>query len=177
MIRKAILILLTLGAVVTGGLTLGTLFKPILSTGPQEPGRTAYAIILHRGTLLVHYWRFSDRRKPVVKRINLDPVFKYETDVKRGASQYSEGRVDPRRYQLSVGDLGLGGTLVLIEAKLSLWLVAVFVSAYPTLAFIRGPLRRHRRRKRGLCLKCGYNLTGNTSGVCPECGAKIGTQA
>jgi hypothetical protein len=22
----------------------------------------------------------------------------------------------------------------------------------------------------GVCLKCGYNLTGNVSGVCPECG-------
>ena len=23
------------------------------------------------------------------------------------------------------------------------------------------------------CLKCGYNLTGNESGVCPECGVEI----
>lgn len=27
-----------------------------------------------------------------------------------------------------------------------------------------------RRRCQGRCLKCGYNLTGNLSGVCPECG-------
>jgi hypothetical protein len=26
------------------------------------------------------------------------------------------------------------------------------------------------RRRRGHCLTCGYNLTGNISGVCPECG-------
>jgi len=25
----------------------------------------------------------------------------------------------------------------------------------------------------GLCSACGYNLTGNTSGVCPECGTKV----
>ncbi len=25
------------------------------------------------------------------------------------------------------------------------------------------------------CLGCGYNLTGNTSGVCPECGTEIET--
>jgi len=32
------------------------------------------------------------------------------------------------------------------------------------------PIRRRRkRRKLGLCLKCGYDLTGNTSGKCPEC--------
>lgn len=27
------------------------------------------------------------------------------------------------------------------------------------------------------CHKCGYNLTGNTSGVCPECGTKMWTPA
>ena len=26
------------------------------------------------------------------------------------------------------------------------------------------------RRLRGLCQRCGYDLTGNVSGVCPECG-------
>jgi predicted amidophosphoribosyltransferase len=25
----------------------------------------------------------------------------------------------------------------------------------------------------GHCSGCGYNLTGNTSGVCPECGAPV----
>jgi hypothetical protein len=31
-------------------------------------------------------------------------------------------------------------------------------------------LRRSRRWGRGECLHCGYELTGNVSGVCPECG-------
>ena len=30
--------------------------------------------------------------------------------------------------------------------------------------------RRLRDRRHGLCLACGYDLTGNVSGVCPECG-------
>ncbi len=51
-----------------------------------------------------------------------------------------------------------------------LLLPVVLFGAYPSAVFYRGPLRRHRRRKRGLCLACGYNLTGNTSGTCPECG-------
>ena len=42
---------------------------------------------------------------------------------------------------------------------------------YPTIAFLRGPLRRWRRRRKGLCVKCGYDLTGNVTGTCPECGA------
>jgi hypothetical protein len=29
---------------------------------------------------------------------------------------------------------------------------------------------RSSRARRGLCVHCGYNLTGNVSGVCPECG-------
>ena len=52
----------------------------------------------------------------------------------------------------------------------TLFVPFLFFAAYPTLAFIRGPLRRHRRRKRGLCVRCGYNLTGLPEPRCPECG-------
>ncbi len=53
------------------------------------------------------------------------------------------------------------------------WLLTLLLGAYPTIALIRGQLRR-RRARTGHCLKCGYDLTGNVSGVCPECGTKIG---
>ena len=33
-------------------------------------------------------------------------------------------------------------------------------------------LERKRRIREGLCAACGYDLTGNLSGVCPECGAQ-----
>ncbi len=33
--------------------------------------------------------------------------------------------------------------------------------------------RENYRRHHGLCVACGYNLTGNVSGVCPECGAAV----
>ena len=29
-------------------------------------------------------------------------------------------------------------------------------------------------RPKGRCRSCGYNLTGNVSGVCPECGTSTG---
>jgi hypothetical protein len=32
---------------------------------------------------------------------------------------------------------------------------------------------RRRRRRRGLCLRCGYDLRGNESGRCSECGAEV----
>ena len=47
----------------------------------------------------------------------------------------------------------------------------------PVVAFIRGPMRRWRRRRHSQCLTCGYNLTDNTSGICPECGTKMAPSA
>ncbi len=32
---------------------------------------------------------------------------------------------------------------------------------------------RDRRMTPGACRRCGYDLTGNVSGVCPECGAAV----
>ncbi|UCC31604.1 MAG: hypothetical protein JSU86_04855 [Phycisphaerales bacterium] len=56
------------------------------------------------------------------------------------------------------------------ELRLPLWLPFILFATYPTVAFVHGPVRRYRRRRKGLCIRCGYNLTGNMSGVCPECG-------
>ena len=36
--------------------------------------------------------------------------------------------------------------------------------------------RRDRRHPPGHCPNCGYNLTGNESGVCPECAAPVRQQ-
>jgi hypothetical protein len=35
---------------------------------------------------------------------------------------------------------------------------------------IHAGVRRRRREDAGRCEKCLYDLTGNESGVCPECG-------
>ena len=57
--------------------------------------------------------------------------------------------------------------------QIPLWIIVALFATYPFIVFIRGPLRRWRRKKKGLCLKCGYDLTGNVSGVCPDCGTEI----
>ena len=63
-----------------------------------------------------------------------------------------------------------------IGVEVSLWLIFAVLAAYPTTAFVRGPLRRHRRRKRGLCEKCGYDLRASPQ-RCPECGTPQGNTA
>jgi len=52
------------------------------------------------------------------------------------------------------------------------WFIVGLLGGYPVFAFARGLIRRRRRRRERhrLCLKCDYDLTGNVSGVCPECG-------
>ncbi|MCH7727176.1 MAG: hypothetical protein IH991_11960 [Planctomycetes bacterium] len=61
----------------------------------------------------------------------------------------------------------------MVRTIVPLWIPTIAFAFYPTVAFIRGPLRRWRRRRKGLCAKCGYNLTGNESGSCPECGQQV----
>lgn len=43
-------------------------------------------------------------------------------------------------------------------------------AAWWLLLLAPGIARRALRRRRGQCVACGYDLTGNTTGICPECG-------
>jgi hypothetical protein len=59
----------------------------------------------------------------------------------------------------------------------SLLIPLMVLSVYPCI-FVTVRLaswrRRRARRKAGSCLRCGYDLTGNVSGLCPECGTAVG---
>ena len=70
--------------------------------------------------------------------------------------------------ELSVKYASIPMTIVIIPMYA---LLAVF-SVLPFLR-VAAQIRRRRRAARGECGNCGYNLTGNTSGVCPECGKPI----
>jgi hypothetical protein len=49
------------------------------------------------------------------------------------------------------------------------WLPTFALAAPPTLWWT-GHRRRRKRETTDVCVQCGYDLTGNVSGVCPECG-------
>ena len=55
------------------------------------------------------------------------------------------------------------------EWAIPLWSLALVFAIYPTL-FALGARRKRKRISTGHCPSCNYNLTGNTSGICPECG-------
>lgn len=47
----------------------------------------------------------------------------------------------------------------------------------PTGLIIMAVLKARRRESPpGMCRECGYNLYGNVSGVCPECGSRVPEQ-
>ncbi len=52
--------------------------------------------------------------------------------------------------------------------------LVLLIALHPVRALVRGPIRRWNRRRHGLCSECAYNLRGNVSGRCPECGNSFG---
>jgi hypothetical protein len=59
------------------------------------------------------------------------------------------------------------------------WLPVLITAIMPSwwVALQRRRRLRAWRSRAGLCVSCGYDLTGNTSGVCPECGNNIDVPA
>jgi hypothetical protein len=56
------------------------------------------------------------------------------------------------------------------------WMPALLTGALPFFVLARWAgafLSRRRRRSRGLCERCCYDLRGNVSGACPECGTAV----
>ena len=81
---------------------------------------------------------------------------------------FSQWKIVVHEIWIDTRNGGVGGYMTSVDVHPAYPLIGF--AAYPAFAFIRGPLRRWRRRKRGSCIRCGYNLEGNVSGVCPECG-------
>ncbi|MGD2108081.1 MAG: hypothetical protein PVI86_01690 [Phycisphaerae bacterium] len=54
-----------------------------------------------------------------------------------------------------------------------LWVPTLALAAVGVIPLSYGPARQSWRRWRGCCLVCGYNLYGNRSGRCPECGNRV----
>lgn len=75
----------------------------------------------------------------------------------------------------SDGCLGRENGLVeLLEINLPLWFIVGIAAPYPCIVLYRLTQKwRHRPGTQAPCRSCSYDLTGNESGICPECGEAV----
>jgi len=65
-----------------------------------------------------------------------------------------------------------GRTLGGVSVTFPHWILLLLLSVSPGVRIAIG-YRRYHRQQTNRCAKCGYDLTGNVSGVCPECGTAV----
>ena len=114
-----------------------------------------------KGEKIISCWSLGNGLL-VLSRI---PDFKacgHEFDVlpRCAASMVNYGLIKPRCFGWSRTDLGPLGHLLV-----PLWLPLMIASVPTIFLWAKRP-----RKRPGFCGRCGYNLTGNVSGRCPECG-------
>ena len=173
MIRKTIIVVLTLAAITSALLWLESWRCPrswAWSTfSPEIEGSFDCLIVsplnrinLVAGTIYFKHPKLIDRTlSPTMRRVGL-AGFWWSTTV-----------LLPRSYGVQRAEL-LNKQLWYLDLRVPLWAPFVLFVTCPTLVFLRGPLRRWRHRRRGQCLECGYDLRGSTE-RCPECGTGIVT--
>lgn len=169
--------------VLVGAVSLwGTSHRHIRGVDVSDRTR-ALGLCVGRGQLyLVHVWSEGVRHTPTTKPTSRDyyVFFRVWTEPpheKRKSDEFdfplfAQG-LDPRwefaGLSLRSGRNGRGD--VTRALVLPMWLVTLALLPAPVIMTTR-LLRTRRRRKRGLCLRCGYDLRGSKdSARCPECGA------
>lgn len=176
MIRKAIIVVLTLGAVSVTAMSVMSYSSQIQYEKVWLTDKDHYFLFRCNAGQVKLFWiemekgrslsliDFSDNNDEVpVLKINPNRLLILDRIVPRYLPRVRW------RTQLSVQPFSCRKTQIQIWA----WLVVAAFAAYPMLAFAWARLRRWRRRRKGLCLKCGYDLTGNETSVCSECGEQV----
>ena len=167
------LVIFCLGTAVVGGMGIGgnrsgrffQLFGPWDCT----------AGITRMGVQIVvwHGWR-----EPVVGPVADASVSRRASQIMSFENQFPHTRVwrGPFAYEHGIAPVIKNGRIEAVGTRT--WVMfpyRLFAGVFLVLPGVRWvvvPLVRRVRavRRRGGCVKCGYDLTGNVSGVCPECG-------
>lgn len=193
-IRKPIIWVLVLAAVATVFLTVVS-FKGPLQWHYGDLGRgRMYGISCRGGTLSALLYKDTTQTgpaatqsiptsgsrltpasglwscKPVIQgnQAVLEPAIRFLGASLKGYTMY--GQIT---FELDEGAIPFTGAVEVREVTLPLWMLFAVFATYPAVVLVRGPLRRRRRRRMGLCIRCGYNLKGLPEPRCPECGRTV----
>ena len=123
---------------------VSTVSSYVQTNAVMLPGRGIWSVGWGRGALIVCRYRQPTTRSEAVWLTEMVDEL------------YGEGWAWPQVIKLPA----------VLPATAGLAFVGAVLLARPL-------LRTRRRHRRGQCLTCGYDVTGNTSGKCPECGTKI----
>lgn len=177
MIRKTIIVALTLAAIFTGalgwmGFRWGAYFDCSITS--------RFCCYVHSAEGLVRLYFFSaDQRiylRPSPSYTHLSVRRAVDDEVCCWLRHATPQQISPYalywRRQLRAAPRGRSPVLM---TGVRTWVglpVALFL-VYPVLAVLWERVGKLLKPRRGHCRTCGYNLTGNTSGACPECGATL----
>ncbi len=184
MVRKVIIVILLPATIATLVLWVGSYWNTILWRNKHHTQLPNFSVVFDKGICSFAWSRHVDKVTCDTVRSRVLGSFKVYTLLSREAAFLDEpAGFRIRREKLFFDENGRAhwGGLNFVwlsnveqtNVTIPFWFLFALFLIYPGLAFIRGPLRRRRRRRRGQCMLCGYNLTSNTSGVCPECGQKV----
>lgn len=179
MIRKVVIAVLALGVTVSClawgiscvGFSVGRCVYTKDDVDPIPQGSiVTYELTLHDGILHIEKGRLPANPISLELSSKLRGVLKPGWDYDWLGEEYSVGFLySPSLWRPVLHRLGAAISIITIP----LWILVMALGAYPVLVFVRGPLRRRRWKRRGLRIACGYDLRGNTSGVCSECGVDL----
>ena len=118
-----------------------------------------------------------------ITNTNTWTLWRWGIEIQPDAARIGDGEIVIEHYPppvpFSVGTT-IYGTLNsqhwVLDRRIRLFPVASLLVALPMtwlISFLRSWFQVRHRMLRRLCASCGYNLTGNVSGICPECGRSV----
>lgn len=155
MARRLLMILSFTGVLLSASLWGLSYWRWFLCTSPEAG--LVYFVNLH--PCVLYFDRADARHVPGLRKLNTNLYYGF-----RGweTTWWPDGSL---AYWASSSEPGARNR----GFRLPLWMPLAISLVYP-LWHLTPWHRRRIRRKHNQCVACGYSLTGNTSGVCPECG-------
>ncbi|MEK6674191.1 MAG: hypothetical protein AABZ47_00885 [Planctomycetota bacterium] len=178
MLRKWIMVILVLSGLITA-IASGLSFARPLNGRMQLTDRAVVHVFVLEGLLRILLYTAD---KPIVSDVQSNVIRvktpQGETCTNSRIAYLSDLRAARTRmrsipffaWRRAIASRASGGMVVHHSfVRLPGWVVTALFLLYPAAGAIQN-YRKRRQLRLGACSCCGYDLTGNESGRCPECG-------